>query len=1187
MIEQTQRLAGIGFVLLLGVAMAAGCGDNARGDVVGSLHGTVSLEGSEGAAGVIVKADEQSTTTEADGAYQLAGLPPGSVRVEASLEGYETVEKDVPVVAGESAKADFELALLNHAPEIESLSVQPEELVPGGEGTATVEVTDLDEDDELTYAWTGTEGFSAEATETPGEARILAPDEARAQGLVKVTITDEAGAEATAEVPVKTVDSSPPRIAQVTATPPVVKPHSTSKLKVYVEHEDDDETLTYKWEAPPEGFELAETEGQEVTLRAPDKRGEAGAVKVTVTDSAGLSDSSYVTVQVEQNQPPVIETVFANPPEVHPAGEMQVEVKATDPDGADKDLIYEWNAPKGWLMKTPSKPTTKVSAPNEYGATGFLEIVVRDDGTSHPSDNDSSHVTRQRVAVSTVKNVGPRIASFTASPSMVTRGGKSSLQIEATDPEDKPLTYQWNAPQGWSLKLDPNVSSRALVTAPDKPDQSGRFEVKVKDIGSATTTAAVVVKTAPNRLPKITSLTAKPPETGPGGKIELEVIAEDKDPDTLSYSWSASSGWSITGNGATATATAPTNFGETGVVKVTVDDGQGGSVTGQIVVKTGRNSPPAIDELVARPNPTTAGGTMELVGTASDPDGNTLNYKWSVQGSNWTLTPNGTKAKLQAPNTPNASTVVTWTVSDSAGGTVSKQVPVSTATNAAPRITSNPPTGEPVAGRQQWVYDVEARDPNGDTLTYKLSGKVPQGVKIDAKTGKITWTPTRRQVGAYKLTIEVSDGVNTSVQTVTGDVQAYDLRNRGRVGGGYSDGFIVADFDQDGRDDVATLEGAKGRIKVALATKDGFGAQTAYTSTSKVQDCRSFAAGDIDRDGDPDLVAACYRYEKHRHPYNHRHRVQDCKYYCHYHHWHTRHRHCGQHCTTRYKDHTHYNEEEHYWPGFRVWENQGDGTFKAGNAGYHKSYDNNQAMAAAEVADINGDGFPDFVQISHDGRMVTWLNNKKKNFSRRQYKHLQASVRDIAAGNVDTDPLSELVIAAYKSGGKGRVQVVNFDSNGNIKSTPSENVGTCPWDVELRDLDGNQKLDVAMADRCTGAAHIGMNKGNGSFTFDSGTKVSASNCLSGFYYGETMDVADLDGDGHFDWLFSQSCRNNGEMVLAFGDKNAKIGEVQKLKAENLGQFAIDSVAFGDWNKDKRFDVYGWTRGSDNPFQVLY
>ena len=59
--------------------------------------------------------------------------------------------------------------------------------------------------------------------------------------------------------------------------------------------------------------------------------------------------------------------------------------------------------------------------------------------------------------------------------------------------------------------------------------------------------------------------------------------------------------------------------------------------------------------------------------------------------------------------------------------------------------------------RADYVYDVDATDPDLDTLTYSLVTG-PDGMQIDPASGVVTWTPTSLDVGLHTVKVRVEDG---------------------------------------------------------------------------------------------------------------------------------------------------------------------------------------------------------------------------------------------------------------------------------------------------------------------------------------------------------------------------------------------------------------------------------------------
>src|SRR5690606_14654556 len=73
--------------------------------------------------------------------------------------------------------------------------------------------------------------------------------------------------------------------------------------------------------------------------------------------------------------------------------------------------------------------------------------------------------------------------------------------------------------------------------------------------------------------------------------------------------------------------------------------------------------------------------------------------------------------------------------------------------NQSPVITSTPV--EEVNSGQAYIYDVDATDPDGDSLAYSLVVP-PAGMSIDEETGVIQWQES--EPGFYPVTIAVFDG---------------------------------------------------------------------------------------------------------------------------------------------------------------------------------------------------------------------------------------------------------------------------------------------------------------------------------------------------------------------------------------------------------------------------------------------
>jgi hypothetical protein len=92
--------------------------------------------------------------------------------------------------------------------------------------------------------------------------------------------------------------------------------------------------------------------------------------------------------------------------------------------------------------------------------------------------------------------------------------------------------------------------------------------------------------------------------------------------------------------------------------------------------------------------------------------------------------------------------------------------------NVAPVIISEPIIT--ATEDQLYLYQVEASDYNGDTLTYSSIIK-PEGMNIDSENGLITWTPTNDQVGINQVKVEISDGKKSITQSF--EIEVINVNN--------------------------------------------------------------------------------------------------------------------------------------------------------------------------------------------------------------------------------------------------------------------------------------------------------------------------------------------------------------------------------------------------------------------------
>ena len=253
-----------------------------------------------------------------------------------------------------------------------------------------------------------------------------------------------------------------------------------------------------------------------------------------------------------------------------------------------------------------------------------------------------------------------------------------------------------------------------------------------------------------NQAPVIDSISANPETITPSGSTTITCVAFDPDGNKLSYTWSAASG-SISGSGDSITWAAPATAG-TYEVKVTVDDGEGGTATTGCSVTALANRAPVVNSVTAYPETIAPKSSTVITCTATDPDGGTLTYTWESDWGTFSGTGN----------------VVTWTapalsrecyirvmVNDGKGETATGGCTVIVSGNQAPVITSISADPESVTLETSSTITCVATDPDGDPITYAWSAA--SGGSISGTGSVVTWVAPAT-ARAYPIEVTVSDG---------------------------------------------------------------------------------------------------------------------------------------------------------------------------------------------------------------------------------------------------------------------------------------------------------------------------------------------------------------------------------------------------------------------------------------------
>ena len=315
------------------------------------------------------------------------------------------------------------------------------------------------------------------------------------------------------------------------------------------------------------------------------------------------------------------------------------------------------------------------------------------------------------------------------------------------------------------------------------------------------------------------------------------------------------------------------------------------------------------------------------------------------------------------------------------------------------------------------------------------------------------------------------------------------------VGPGGFDYFFVAagDVNGDGAADVISSSHFNNVGKLYINSGDG----TSFTHTQTIDSGGSRITGadfgDLDGDGDADLVVAPY------------------------------------------------NSHPNYASAF-VWLNDGTGNFiqgqdlgMLGETGYD----------SVSIVDIDADGVNEVIIFNRGGRFHLFENDGAAGLALHQEETMSRGANSHDIGDLDGDGDLDIMVAGFKEVGVVVQDGVNT-GNFTLASTDSSMYTHCQ--VGLGDVDGDGDLDAVIDD---GGGYktwyVSLNNGDGTFT-------TASDRLrtDGVSYGNGVLLADFDLDGDLDLVqeafLYENLSENDATVGQFGPQLYRLGGAQHMIA---------------------------------------
>ncbi|WP_068604245.1 Ig-like domain-containing protein [Paenibacillus swuensis] len=551
-----------------------------------------------------------------------------------------------------------------------------------------------------------------------------------------VVVSDPAGATAIATV-VVTVFDQPPTALNANYSTPENIPFAGQVAA----SDPDGDPLTYTLtNAPVNGVVALAADGS-FTYTANLNFVGTDAFSVTVSDPAGLSANSTITVLV-YDQPPTAQNLSLSTPENTP---ISGQVTATDPDGDLLTFALNSLAVNGTAVVNPDG--TFSYFPNlEFAGTDSFTVIVTD-------PFGESSVATVTISVFDQAPVAQAISLSTPENTAVTG------VVSATDPDGDPLTYTVNSfPANGTVIL--NTADGSFIYTPNPSFVgSNAFTVLVTDPNGLSAIATVNINVF-DLPPVAQDLTLNTPASTP---IQGQVSATDPNGDPLVFTLNsqALNGTAVLNPNGQFTYTPNPLFSGVDGFTIIVTDPSGLSAVSTVTINVFDQAPTIMAYSFITFQNTPVNGQV----IAIDPNGDPITYTVNSEPLNGTVTvaPDGTFFYTPAPGFSGLDSF-TVLASTPTGGTAVSTVQVSVI-NRLPvaqnlEITTSGTT--PVNGQ------VVGSDPDGGALVFSLNAPPTDGTAAVNPDGTFSYTPRFGFVGVDSFTVLVTDSAGaSSVSTVT------------------------------------------------------------------------------------------------------------------------------------------------------------------------------------------------------------------------------------------------------------------------------------------------------------------------------------------------------------------------------------------------------------------------------------
>jgi hypothetical protein len=243
----------------------------------------------------------------------------------------------------------------------------------------------------------------------------------------------------------------------------------------------------------------------------------------------------------------------------------------------------------------------------------------------------------------------------------------------------------------------------------------------------------------------------------------------------------------------------------------------------------------------------------------------------------------------------------------------------------------------------------------------------------------------------------------------------------------------------------------------------------------------------------------------------------------------------------------------------------------SGSFGAKTDYATGSSPYWVAICDLSGNGKPDLAVANYGvGTVSVLLGTGSGGFGARTDHATGTNPMSVAIGDLNGDGKPDLAVA---SSGSNAVSVLLATGSGGFGAKTDYATGLDPYGIALGDLNADGKLDLAVANMSSFSTSVLLGTGTGSFATKTDYDLGG-----GVPYG--LAIGDLTGDGWPD--------------LAVANRGASL--VQVLVASGGGSFGTRSdyaaggepyaVAIGDLNTDGKLDLAVASFGSNRVSLLL-